>query len=197
MLDALFPKVRRKLLSLLFLHPDREFHFREIVRALSSGKGAVERELRSLVSAGILERENRGNLSLYRANRECAIFEDLRSLLVKTSGITETIREALEGVRGIRFAMIFGSTARGELDSRSDIDLLVVGDASFADVTEAVLEAQGHLGREISPTVYSNAEFAQRLREGHGFVTRIMAEPGVIVIGDQDDVEGMGRPSQG
>ncbi|MBN1434240.1 nucleotidyltransferase domain-containing protein [Candidatus Fermentibacterales bacterium] len=197
MLDVLFPKVRRKLLSLLFLNPDREFHLREIVRALCSGKGAVERELRGMVSAGILERENRGNLSLYRANRECAIFDDLRSLVVKTSGIKETIREALAGVRGIRFAMMFGSAARGDLDSRSDIDVLVVGDASFAEVTEAVLEAQGRLGREISPTVYSGSEFAQRLRDEHGFVTRIMAEPRVVLIGDQDDIEGMGRSSQG
>jgi len=192
MIEVLFPRVRRSILALLLAQPDRQFHLREIVRATQGGKGAVERELRALTGAGILTREERGNLALFRANRGCPIFPELHMLMVKTAGIADVIREALSQVEGIRLSFLFGSVARGSVDATSDVDVLVVGDALFADISAALLPAQKTVGREISPVVYSPEEFRLRLRGNNSFLTKVLAEPRVFLIGSDDDIQRMG-----
>jgi len=192
MIDALLPRVRRDILALLFARPDGAFYQREIVRATEGGKGAVERELRSLVDAGILLREKRGNLAYYRANRDCPIYAELRGIMLKTAGLADVLREALARVDGIRFAFVFGSMAQGTGDAKSDVDVLIVGNASFADVSAALLPAQERLSREVTPTVYSPDEFRQRMAEKHHFLARVLSEPKIMLLGSPDDVERVG-----
>ncbi len=192
MLDALLPKVRRDVLALLFARPDQAFYQREIVRATEGGKGAVERELRSLVEAGILTRERRGNLVYYQANRSCPIFQELHGIALKTAGLADVLREALSHVAGIHLAFIFGSIAKGTADGKSDVDVLIVGDTSFADVAAALMAAEERLGRGVAPTVYSADEFRQRLAEKHSFLTRVLSEPKIMVVGSLDDLGRMG-----
>jgi len=192
MIDALLPKGRRDILALLFSRPDEAFYQREIVRATGGGKGAVERELRTLTKAGIVLREKRGNLTYYRANQDCPIYPELHGLMVKTAGVADVVREALSQVQGIRLAFIFGSMAKGGGDTKSDVDVLIVGDASFADISGALLPAQERLGREITPTVYSPEEFADRLKGKHHFLMRVLQEPKIVLIGTPDDLERMG-----
>jgi len=192
MIDALLPRVRRDILALLFARPDGAFYQREIVRATEGGKGAVERELRSLVDAGILLREKSGNLAYYRANRDCPIYAELRGIMLKTAGLADVLREALARVDGIRFAFVFGSMAQGTGDAKSDVDVLIVGNASFADVSAALLPAQERLSREVTPTVYSPDEFRQRMAEKHHFLARVLSEPKIMLLGSPDDVERVG-----
>jgi uncharacterized protein len=189
MIDALLPRVKRDILALLFSRPDEAFYQRQIVRATGGGKGAVERELRALTSVGILQREKRGNLLYYRPNPDCPIYPELRGLMVKTAGIADVVREALSHVGGIRFAFIFGSMARGTADAKSDVDVLIVGDARFADISTALLAAQERLGREVTPTVYSDEEFGQRVAEKHHFLARVLSEPRIDLVGTPDGIE--------
>jgi predicted nucleotidyltransferase len=191
MLQHLFPQTRRRLLALLLLHPDREFHLREIVRCVESGRGAVERELGNLLEAGIRRMSRRGNLTLYVADRSCPVYGELRGLVTKTDGLRDIILQALEVVKGIKLALIFGSTASGKADGLSDVDVMIVGDVRFGDISSALLPAQKLLAREIAPTVYSPEEFTSRLREGHHFLKRVLAGPLVFLKGDLNDFEGM------
>jgi predicted nucleotidyltransferase len=197
MIEALLPRTRRAVLALLFARPDEAFYQREIVRATGGGKGSVERELGALAAAGVILREKRGNLVYYRANRDCPIYPELHGLMVKTAGIADVVREALNQVEGIRLAFIFGSMAKGAGDSKSDVDVLIVGDGSFADISAALLPAQDRLGREITPTVYSAEEFQQRVAEKHHFLMRVLKEPKIMLIGTPDDLERMGGPVPG
>jgi len=191
-IEALLPKVKRDILALLLSRPDEAFYQRQIVRATEGGKGAVERELRALTSAGILLREKRGNLAYYRANRECPIFPELQGLMLKTAGLADVVREALATVDGVELAFIFGSMGRGAGDARSDVDVLVVGDAPFADIVAALLPAQEHLGREINPTVYATEEYRRRVAEKHHFLSRVLHEPRIMLIGTLDDLDRVG-----
>lgn len=195
MIDALMPRVRRDILALLLSRPDEAFYQREVVRATQGGKGAVERELRKLCNAGIVLREKRGNLAYYRANQDCPIYPELQRLMVKTAGVADVVREALSQVRGIRLAFIFGSMAKGGGDARSDVDVLIVGDVSFADVSGALLPAQERLAREITPTVYAPDEFEERLKGKHRFLMRVLQEPKIMLVGVPDDLERMGEPA--
>ena len=85
--------------------------------------------------------------------------------------------------------------AKGTFDARSDIDLLVVADASFADISAALRTAEDRLRREVTPTVYSPQEFSEKLNAKHHFLTRVVAEPKIMLIGNEDDLERMGRPT--
>ncbi len=192
MIEVLFPKVRRNVLAILFGQAERQFHLREITRLAHGGMGAVERELRSLTDAGIISREERGGRVLFSANRGCPIFQELHMLMIKTAGIADVIRHALEPIEGIALAFIFGSVAEGTEDSTSDVDILLVGSAPYSDIASALQPAQKILGREISPMIYSEDEFRRRIAEGHHFLAGVMQKPKIFLVGGEDDIRGMG-----
>jgi predicted nucleotidyltransferase len=146
----------------------------------------VQRELAALAAAGIIRQEMRGDRAYYAANERCPIFGEIRGLVLKTVGLLDVLVEALKQLQGVRAAFVYGSFARGDADTHSDVDVMVVGDASFADVSTSLRGAEERLGREITSTVYSASEFQQRVASGHYFVTRVLAEEKLFVVGDAD-----------
>jgi predicted nucleotidyltransferase len=187
--SLLFGAYRRQALGLLLLNPDREFHVRELSRVTSTSPGTMHKELSRLAEAGILRRRLLGSHALYSANRQCPIFDDLRNIFRKTSGLTDVIREALDPLgQSIAVAFVYGSVARGEEGPNSDIDLMVVGDAPFAAVVEATHEVQKQLGREINPVTYSKGEFRRKSMEQGSFARRLLAEKKLFVIGTEHDL---------
>jgi len=187
---ALFGKVRRRLLTLLLLDPDESFNFREIRDKVESGSGAVHREIANLVEAGILTRREMGNQTRYQANRDSAIFSELRSLFLKTSGVPELLRKALKPINGrTSLAFIFGSYAEGTLGTGSDIDLMVVGDVGFSEVAVALQAVQNEIGREINPAVYSPASLKERKETG--FIMGVLQGEKIFLKGGMDELEEM------
>jgi predicted nucleotidyltransferase len=190
---ALFGKARQAVLRLLFSHPDESFYVREIVRAAAAGQGAVQRELDSLRRAGIVQRTVRGHQVFYQANPDNPIFQELKSLILKTTGGAEVLRRALSPLAGrIRVAFMYGSMARGEQRRGSDVDLFVVGDVSFADLVEALAPAQRKLAREINPVVYPISEFREKLSQKHHFITSVLRAPKLFLMGDERELAGLG-----
>jgi predicted nucleotidyltransferase len=192
MLDAFFPRVKKKILVLLFTHPDEDFHLREIVRRVQGGKGAVERELKTLTEAGILIRKGKGSMVCFQANRNSHVFPEIHSLIVKTAGIADVVRSSIQNLEGIRFAFIFGSIAGGEMDRLSDVDVFVIGDATFTEVSAALFAAEETLGRKVTPVVYSQDEFNDRKVDQHHFIRRILEGPIIMLTGDEDELRAVG-----
>jgi len=148
----------------------------------------VQRELAQLAEAGILTKTREANLTYYQANRTSPVFDDLRGLVEKTAGIPGFLRTALLPLGGsIDRAFLYGSVARGDERAQSDIDLMVIGNVSFLDVVSAVSSLQASLGREVNPTVFTVQEFRQRLDHGDNFMTRVMREPKMDLIGGDRD----------
>jgi predicted nucleotidyltransferase len=186
---TLFGKTRRKLLGWLFTHPDESFYVRELVRILDASPGALSRELDELTAAGILRRTARGRATFYQVARDSPIFEELQGIFLKTAGLTGELRRALEPLSPrIDLALLHGSAARGALRSGSDIDLVIVGAISFGEVVTALSPAQARLGREINPIVYPKAEFRRRIRSGDHFLTSILQEPHLFVLGGENEL---------
>ena len=135
----LFNKTRRGLLALLFCRTDESFYVNQIVQRLGSGSGAVQRELKMMTEAGIVVREKKGNLVYYRANSGSPIFNELKGIVRKTFGVADVIRDSLAPIsKNICVAFIFGSVARSADDRASDIDVMVIGEVSFAAVSSAI-----------------------------------------------------------
>ncbi len=190
----LFGRARGAILSLLFGHAEETFYLRQIVRASGYGLGPVQRELRLLTEAGIIRRTVSGRQVYFQANPDSAVFPELKSLIVKTSGVGDELRKALSTIAGrIKTAFLYGSIARGEEKQRSDIDLLIIGDVSFSDVVVHLQAAQKTLAREINPTVYSSTEFNAKMREKNHFVTSLLNGPKIYLVGDENE---LGRLAQ-
>lgn len=186
---ALFGKTRRAVLALLFTSPDRSFYLNEIVREVSLGVGTVQRELRALTHAGLIRRTTRGNQVFFRSNQESPVFAELKALVEKTMGAPAALRALLEPLaKRIEAAFIYGSLARGDAVGESDVDLLVVGDVPALELAASVREAEEKLRREVNPVVFPPEEFRERIRSGDHFLTTVMREPKILLIGDEDDL---------
>ena len=168
------------------------------MRETNAGIGAVQRELKNLVAAGLLLRTESRDQILYSANADSPVYGELRSLLTKTAGIADVLRRALRPLTkryDIEVAFIHGSVAEGRQNAASDIDLIVVGDITLAQLLPSVRKAQDKLGREINPTVFDRIEFASNATTGNGLVARVLAKPRILVIGNDDDLAGVaGKP---
>jgi predicted nucleotidyltransferase len=187
--SVLFPGYRRRVLGLLLLRPDEALHGREIARRTGLPSGTITRELLRLAQAGLLKREQRGNQFVYSAERKSPVFEELASILRKTSGVAEVLAAGLAPAEArIRTAFIFGSMGRGEERTGSDIDLIVIGDIGFAEVVKLLHAAQGVLGREINPKVYSVKEWTARRAAPDAFLRDVLAKPKIFVIGTEDEL---------
>jgi predicted nucleotidyltransferase len=185
--DSLFPKTRQRVLALLFGSPDRSFYTNEVIKFAASGNGAVQRELSRLESSGLIMSTGIGNQTHYQANHSSPIFSEMRSLVTKTFGVVDILRQALSGrVAQIEKAFIFGSVASGEDTSVSDLDLMIISRTlSYSDAFSVLERAEEQLGRKINPTVYSPSEFAKRLVDGNSFVRRVMDRPKIWIVGEE------------
>jgi predicted nucleotidyltransferase len=190
----LFGGTRGQILALLFLQPEQSFYLREISRITGISPGTLHRELGALEEVGLVSKASVGNQVRFQAERRSPVFPELATLLKKTFGLVDVLREALEAfASSIEVAAVFGSVARGEERRDSDVDLLVIGDIDFTKLVLTLQAPQQRLGREINPVVHSRAGFDKLVDSKDRFVHRILKEPLLFVMGNADD---LGQPAQ-
>ena len=187
--DVLFTNTQQRVFAYLFGQPDRSFFANELINLTGAGSGAVQRELKRLTESGLVSSKMRGNQRHFQANPKSPIFNELTQIVQKTFGLSKLIREALEPSReGIRCAFIFGSVAKREDTASSDIDLFVISDhLSYADLVNQLLGVEVKLGRGINTTIYTEADVRARLQGGNAFLTRVLEQPKIWIIGSESD----------
>ena len=186
---TLFGKTRRAVLSLLYTHADESFYLRQIARSAAAGLGSVQRELQSLHSVGIITRTASGRQVYYKANTQCPVFAELKTLIMKTAGAGDVLKTALAPLADrITVAFIYGSVAAGTEKRESDIDIMVVGKLTFAEVVTALQKAQQTLGREINPSVYPEAEFKAKLATDNHFLKSVVNTPILFLVGGKREL---------
>ena len=186
--DALFTATQQRVLGCLFGQPGRSFSISELIQTTGAGSGAVQRELARLTGSGLLSVEQLGKQKLYRANPASPIHDEIVAIVRKTFGLAMPLRDALTPLADrLHAAFVFGSVAKGTDTASSDIDLMLVSDAlTYADAMAALHPLMERLGREINPTLYTRAELRKRIAEGNSFVTRVLAQPRLWLIGNDD-----------
>jgi predicted nucleotidyltransferase len=187
--ETLLGKTRRSILSVLYGHADETFYLRQLVRVAGSGTGSVQRELKALADAGIIRRIGKGRQVYYQANAQCAVYPELKSLIMKTAGMGDALKLAMLPLsERIRTAFIYGSVAHSSESRESDVDLFVIGDVTLAEVVETLSPIQLTLNREINPTVYPVEEFRDKQAAGHHFIKSVLEGNKVFLIGDENDL---------
>lgn len=186
---TLFGRTRRAVLSILYGHPEESFYLRQLARLAGAGIGSIQRELKQLTDAGIIRRLQIGRQVFFQANSGCPIYGELKSLVVKTVGVGDVIRSALLPLaEKIRVAFIFGSIALGQSREDSDVDVMIVGEASFAQIVEALSPAQQTLAREINPSVYPPDELKAKMQKRNHFLKSVLDTPKIYLIGDNNEL---------
>jgi len=188
--DALFSTIRQRVLAYLFGQPERSFFATELIGLAGGASGGVQRELARLAESGLVTVKRVGMQKHYQANPRSPLFAELCSIAQKTVGLAEPLREALAPLaKRITAAFVYGSVAKRSDTAASDIDLLVVSDSlTYADLYAAIEQVTARLGREVNPAVYSRKDLAKRVKQNKAFVTRVMAQPKIWLIGAEDDL---------
>lgn len=188
--DPLFSPLQQRVLALLFGQPDRTFGTTELIRLAGGGTGATHRFLVSLEKAGLVTTNRLGNQKLYHANRRSPIFSELQGLVIKTAGLVEPVREALEPLAAkIQAAFVYGSVAKGTDTARSDVDLMVISDeVGYHELFEALQPAEEVLARKINPDVFTAAEWQAKRATPDSFANRVASRPHIFLIGTDDEL---------
>lgn len=186
MLQNLFSsRVRVALLTHLFTHPDEQFYARELARQLDTHYNAVWRELGNLEALGLLASEQQATAKVYRLNPGFPIYEELKRIILKTSGLGQVLHQELSRLGTVEWAFVYGSVAAGDEDLLSDIDLMLVGEVDLMALSDVIARLEEQLGRAINYVVLPQHELARRLAEGEPFLTNVLAGPKIMLIGEE------------
>jgi predicted nucleotidyltransferase len=179
-------QTRIRLLTLFLLNPGRGYYIREIERMTGENYSAIHSELANLESFGLLSRERKGKQVYFSVNQDFFLYHDLQQILLKTEGVSGTLRDQLRDMQGISCLFIYGSFAAGNAGAESDIDLFIVGDIEEDVILAAVGAAEKTLTREINYTLMSDQEYRERQWKQDPFVMNVLREPRVVLAGCHD-----------
>ena len=187
-LKALFTsETRIKVLSHFFLHPDESFYLRQLERLLKKPVGQLSPELSNLERIQLLTSCQEGNQRRYSINKDFALYDELKTIFLKTAGAGDVIRESLSKLAGIELAFIYGSFAKGEEHIGSDIDIMIVGEAPDRNVGRAISDAEKKLKRTVNYSLYERKEVKARFKKKDNFVTTVFNEPRITILGPNND----------
>ena len=189
MLHKLFSsKVRIELLNTFFLHPEKSFYLRELERITGEDYKNVSTELKNLESIRLLISRKSGNLKYFHVNPEFLIYSELKSIFFKIRGAPALLKHVLSDDKNVEYALIYGSFAAGTENEKSDIDLMVVGEMPLENLLKRLREPERLLGRDINPSLFQISEMKQRIKDQDPFICRLIAEPKIMLIGNEDDL---------
>jgi len=189
-LEALFPRVRAGVLSATLLQPEHWWYLTELAHHLDVTPSSLQRELESLVDAGVLLHRRDGRRAYFKANADSPIYPELRGLMNKTTGILPSLRDALKrfGDR-ISLAILYGSVARGSERPESDVDLLIVGTVQQIDLLPVLRKLESRLRREVNVTLFSPEEFQRKRARKDHFVSSVLRGTTIALKGTLDELE--------
>jgi predicted nucleotidyltransferase len=185
-------RVRAEIFRLLFGLNEKELHMREMERQAALSLGTIRQDLQKLVKLDLVQARRDGNRLYYRANTDHPLFPEIRNLVLKTAGLVEVIKSALDR-EGIEVAFIFGSLARSKERAESDVDLMVIGTIGLRSLSSRLAGVSEQIGREINPHALSIEEFRRRKQNGNHFLSNVIESPKLFIIGSENDLEAMGR----
>ncbi|MFH1073897.1 MAG: nucleotidyltransferase domain-containing protein [Candidatus Firestonebacteria bacterium] len=176
-------KTRRDVLTLLFSNTDVRHYTRELERELGYSSGNIRRELLKLQSEGLLKTEKQGNALFYFIDKSYPLYNEIKSIISKTSGVEGLLRNLINKEEEISKAFIYGSYAGGTENGNSDIDLIIIGEINEKEFLKEIRSIEVKIGREINYTLYSKKEFESKSKEKGGFLNIVMQDKTISLKG--------------
>lgn len=186
--DFMVSKVRVKMLQTFLSNPSEMFYVRQLTRAVNEEINAVRRELQRMEKSGMIKSEHRGNRLYYYFKPSYPFYQELLSLVAKTTGTGRAIIKNKQKLGVIKFAMFSGKLVRGLERSGDDVELLIVGQVIMPQLTILLRENEARTGREINYTVMTEDEFNYRKNRRDPFILQVLSNSRVMLIGDEQDL---------
>lgn len=186
--DLFISKVRVKLLEVFFSDPTEMYHVRDLVRRTDEEINAVRRELLHMESSGMVKKEPRGNRLYYWFRKDYLFYNELCSLIKKTTGLGKEFIKNKTRLGKITFLMFSGKFAKKIPRDESEIDILIVGNVVLPEVAALVHAEQTKRGEEINYTVMTDEEFDLRKRRRDPFLAGILQNSRIMIIGEEEDL---------
>lgn len=180
-------KGSEEIIKLFLKNPEKEYYFREIAKNLNKEPSHYQKYLDDLVEDGILLDERRGNMRFFRLNKEHALYEEIKSIISKTSGLENELKELVDKLDNVECAFIFGSIARGTENSNSDIDLMLIGNINQDILITMISSMELRIAREINYHIYSSQEIVNKIKEKNNFISNIFLSPIIKLKGNPYD----------
>ena len=190
MLEELFvSSVREKILQLFLSSPaDTLLHVREIVRRVSEEINAVRRELARMEKFDMVVSEWRANRRLYRFRRDYIFYRELLSLVAKTTGLGGTLVKNRVKLGKVKFSFLSTRFLKGGVSNTEDVDLLVVGNIVLPELQSVIADEQARRETEINYSFMDEQEFKFRVKRRDPFILRVLIQPKVMLLGDEDEL---------
>lgn len=179
-------EIRAELFRVLLGIGAKKMYRAEIVGLIDFAPSSVEEELAKLVKLELLLTTMDGNRRYYEANQAHPLYPELRSIVLKTVGLRDVLAQALAPDR-ITYAFVFGSLAAQTATAASDVDLMIIGDASHRTLASALRAVGEKLSREINPHFFSIDEFLNRAAAKDHFIGDVLAKPKLFIIGNEHE----------
>jgi len=186
--EILSSRIRSEIFRMLFGVNGESLHMREIERRSGLSIGTIQQEVKKLLRLNLIMERKDGNRIYYQANKEHPLFAEIRSLVLKTVGLVDFFRKALEADPNIKLAFVFGSIARHEEKGKSDVDLMIIGDIGLRQLTGLLSGVSGQIGREINPHTLSIKEFLKRKSGKDHFLIHVLESPKIFIIGNENEL---------
>ena len=187
--DKLFgSRTRVLILSKLVTKPNHSFYIRQLATQLGVAFSVVYKELENLKALGLVTEQRKGRLRLFTINKNAVIYDELRKLLLKTTALGQQLMSSLPELKTAKYALIYGSIARGEELETSDVDLLIIGDIAEENLIDGIRKVEEGIGREINYILWSEREFEERAKTKHHLLTEIADNPIIGLVGDVNEL---------
>jgi predicted nucleotidyltransferase len=190
-LEKLFPnRAFIEVLLFFLLHPQEETYLARIARSTGKVLIQVQRTLKRLEEAGLVNKILRGNKAYYRANASHSVFNDLKKVIIRTIVFSEKLENELTSIKDkIIYGFIFGSIARNHDHPASDVDIFLIGNLTFEEAGNLTFPLSMELGKEVNTVIYSLKEFRNKIKEKHTFITEVIQNPKIWLFGNEHEFE--------
>ena len=186
-LESLFrSRAQILILKLLFLNSSAELHANDIARKTGLAPSTVAKEAPVIQNIGLILRRTQGNLVFYKINKQSVIFNELKRIFLKFEMLDEIISRDLPKEE-IKYALIYGSFAKGTESPSSDIDLLVIGDVNENALLRSIFKTERTLGREVNYLLWTEGEFLDRVEKKIPLIREISKTPVMMIVGDENE----------
>ena len=173
-IDKLFgSKTRVGVLTEILMHPEKSYYLRELSRKLNIPYGMLYKEIKTLEEVGVIKKKKLGKISVIQVNKELPFLHELKMIIVKTTGISKILKSMLKKLKGVKYALIFGSFAKGEYTEEED-------------VVKKVADIEKIINREINYILWREKEFIKKSRSKHTLLKEIVNNL-IMLIGDENE----------
>jgi hypothetical protein len=153
---------RLKTIRLFVFNQDSAFTASEVAQRTRLTKEVARRELKELLSAGLLRKKGSQNPTRYQTNPRFEYLVALDAFVRETTSVRpQAIVTSLRRAGTLRLVVLSGLFT-GILEPQ--VDLLVVGDSlDERQLAVAIRSLEAELGREIRYAAFATADFRYRL----------------------------------